>query len=144
MVKRQKERQYQSSREHKLNSQARSGVSSHSHNLGTVQRTLPFSCCALTLTAFTNPVLSLQSGAGIVFDHSSLMEFVMKHKKDPVTGKATTTKDIIQLHMDQDEQERGQCPVLTKPFADHTKIVAIIDRKAKEGYVYSYEAYKEL
>ena len=37
-----------------------------------------------------------------------------------------------------------QCPIITKPFADHTKIVAVVDNKTKEAYVYSYEAYKEL
>lgn len=142
MVKRQKEKQYQSAREHRQNAQLRSlsGITG-----GVVQRRLPFQCCALTLTPFTQPVCNAQ---GVIFDNASLMEFVMNHNRDPVTGISLTTRDIITLHMDQDDENRWQCPILTKPFADHTKIVAILDRSNKsrnaEAYVYSFEAYKEL
>lgn len=142
MVKRQKEKQYQSAREHRQNAQLRSGSGMTG---GVVQRRLPFQCCALTLIPFTQPVCNAQ---GILFDSVALMEFVMKSKNDPVTGKPLTTRDIITLHMDQDDENRWQCPVLTKPFADHTKIVAIVDRTSKnnniEAYVYSFEAYAEL
>lgn len=151
MVKRQKEKQYQSAREHKQYAKLRSGSGMTG---GTVQRKLPFNCCALTLTPFTTPVCTAtataasqsqtQSGIAIVFDSTALTEFLVTHKKDPVTGLPLTTRDIITLHMDQDEEGRWQCPVLTKPFADHTKVVAILDRKKNEAYVYSYEAYKEL
>lgn len=141
-MKRQKEKQYQSAREHRQNAQLRSGSGVTG---GVVQRTLPFHCCALTLTPFTKPVCNTQ---GVLFDSVALMEFVMKHKKDPVSGKPLTNRDIIILHMDQDDENRWQCPVLTKPFADHTKIVAIIDRTNAnsniEAHVYSFEAYKEL
>jgi peptidyl-prolyl cis-trans isomerase-like protein 2 len=135
MVKRQKEKQYQSAREQRANSQSRSGVTIGS----TVQRRLPFHCCALTLVPFVNPVCTSN---GIVFDNTALLPFLLHHRKDPVTGHPLTTRDIITLHMDQDDQGRWQCPVLTKPFADHSKIVAI--RDGSEAYVYSYEAYKEL
>lgn len=138
MVKRQKEKQYQSAIEHRQNSQIRSGSASSNSS---VQRKLPFHCCALTLTPFHNPVCTSQ---GIIFDNSALMEFLFKHKKDPVTGKTLTTRDVITLQMDKDEEGRWQCPVLTKPFANHTKIVAVVDQSTKEGYVYSHEAYKEL
>lgn len=103
MVKKQKEKQYQSAREHKRNSQIRSGSGSVG---GIVQRKLPFACCALTLTPFKSPVCV--SGSGIVFDNAALLEFLMKHKKDPVTGKDITTRDVITLHMDQDEEGRWQ------------------------------------
>jgi peptidyl-prolyl cis-trans isomerase-like protein 2 len=47
--------------------------------------------------------------------------------------------------MDQDtETGRWRCPVLTKPFANHTKVVAVLDRTTNEGHVYSYEAFYEL
>ena len=45
MPKRQKEKQYQSAREHRANQSIRSGSSA----LSTVTRPLPFDCCALTL-----------------------------------------------------------------------------------------------
>lgn len=139
MVKRQREKQYQSRKEHKQYSQSRSGSG---QKYSTVQRRLPFNCCALTLTPFTDPVCT--KNCGVVFDSSALTNFVLKHKRDPVSGKSATTRDIITLHMDQDEENRWQCPVMTKPFSDHTKIVAVLDREANEAYVYSYDSYNEL
>lgn len=139
MVKRQKEKQYQSARENQQNAKIRAGTGTTG---GVVQRRLPFHCCALTLTPFSNPVCTLSSG--IILESSALMDFLLAHKKDPITGESITTKDIITLHMDQDEEGRWQCPVLTKPFSDRTVIVAVLDRAAKEAYVYSHEAYKEL
>jgi peptidyl-prolyl cis-trans isomerase-like protein 2 len=141
MVKRQKEKQYQSATEHKRYSQIRSGsaVADGTHG---VQRRLPFSHCALTLTPFENPVSNRE---GIVFENSTILPFLMKHKIDPVSGTAATSRDLITLIMDKDEEGRWQCPVLTKPFADHTKIVAIIQRpEGNEANVYSYDAFQEL
>lgn len=139
MVKRQKEKQYQSARENRENAQLRAGSGMTG---GIVQRRLPFHCCALTLVPFTNPVCTLSSG--IILESSALMNFLLEHKQDPISGQSLSTKDIITLHMDQDEEGRWQCPILTKPFSDRTKIVAVLDRSANEAYVYSFEAYKEL
>ena len=158
MVKRQKEKQYQSAREQRAYQQLRSGsATSGSH--GSVQRKLPFDCCALTLTQYKNPVCIIRSNNSAakegsktcaIYDNAALMEFVLQHQKDPISGESKTITDIVTLHMDQDEEGRWQCPVLTKPFADHTKIVAVLCKKdkknpkKKEAYVYSFEAYKEL
>jgi peptidyl-prolyl cis-trans isomerase-like protein 2 len=139
MVKRQKEKQYQSASENRQNAQLRAGSGKTGE---TVQRRLPFHCCALTQTAFTNPVCTLTNG--VVMDSTALMDFLLAHKKDPISGKPLATSDIVTLHMDQDEEGRWQCPILTKPFKDHTKIVAVLDRSCNEAYVYSFEAYKEL
>ena len=144
MVKRQKEKQYNSAREQRAYGQSRSATTtdpSSSSTLGTVQRRLPWNCCALTLTPFTTPVCTSN---GILFEHTALVEFVWKYKKDPVTGNPMTSKDVIALHMDQSDEGQWQCPILTKPFMDHTKIVAIWDRENQQAYVYSYEAYHEL
>jgi len=144
MVKRQKEKQYQSAHENRQNSLARSGMGSSNTNGGVVQKRLPFFCCALTQVPFQHPVCMKN---GIIIESSALIDFIVQHKKDPITGEPLlSTKDekIITLHMDKDEEGRWQCPILTKPFSDYTKIVAIWDRKNNEAYVYSYEAYKEL
>lgn len=139
MVKRQKEKQYLAATENKRNAKLRSGTAQAG---SVVQRKLPFNCCALTLTPFTNPVCNQ---SGVVFENSALMEFLIhNNNKDPVTGKSLQSRAIIQLHMDKDEEGRWQCPVLTKPFSDHTKIVAILTKSKKEAYVYSFEAYNEL
>ena len=163
MVKRQKEKQYQSAREQREYGQARAGNDASNRNaLGTVQKTLPFACCALTLTPFQQPscIVVTANGTnnnssssnqnkvkkyGIVFDNVALMEFVLKHKKDPVSGKSISSNDIITLHMDQDsETGQWQCPVLNKALTDHTKTVAILTKNKKDAYVYSLEAYNEL
>jgi peptidyl-prolyl cis-trans isomerase-like protein 2 len=163
MVKHQKEKQYQSAREHRENGKSRAGTS-FQHNVGSVQKTLPFACCALTLTPFETPVClvvnddaddSKTAGSviqkyAVLFDNAALMQFVLKNQRDPVTGHQLKSSQIIRLHMDQDGEGRWQCPILTKPFADHTKIVAVLDKRssksstATEAYVYSYEAYQEL
>lgn len=161
MVKRQKEKQYQSAREQREYGKSRAGTS-FQHNVGSVQKTLPFACCALTLTPFETPVCTVvnednATAAGnsspkyaVLFDNAALMEFVLKNQRDPVTGRPLKSSQIIRLHMDQDGEGRWQCPILTKPFADHTKIVAVLDRSGKksstatEAFVYSYEAYHEL
>jgi peptidyl-prolyl cis-trans isomerase-like protein 2 len=141
MVK-SKEKQYQSASEHRAYSQIRSGKAAAAGTHG-VQRRLPFSCCALTLTPFENPVCNKE---GIVFENSAILPFLMKHKMDPVTGnQPATSRDLITLNMDKDEEGRWQCPILTKPFADHTKIVAVIQRpEGNEANVYSYDAFHEL
>jgi peptidyl-prolyl cis-trans isomerase-like 2 len=140
MVKRQREKQYQSARENRAFSHIRSGTSAASSS-GTIQRRLPFSHCALSLTPYESPVCNRE---GIVFENSTLLPFVMTHKTDPVSGQPMTTLDVITLNMDQDQEGRWQCPVLTKPFADHTKIVAILQPGGNDANVYSFEAYQEL
>ncbi|GAX15966.1 peptidyl-prolyl cis-trans isomerase-like 2 [Fistulifera solaris] len=138
MVRRQREKQYQSSREHRDHAQMRSGTTTSG---STVQRRLPFTHCALSLTAFETPVCNRE---GIVFENTALFPFVMKHRIDPVSGAPMESRDIITLNMDRDEEGRWQCPVLTKPFADHTKIIGILQPGGKEANVISYEAYHEL
>ncbi|KAI2496341.1 Rtf2 RING-finger [Fragilaria crotonensis] len=137
MVKRQKEKQYQSATEHKANSHLRAGGKSGAGN--GPERRLPFHCCALTLTPYQHPVCTSN---GIVFENTALLPFLLTHKKDPVTGEPRTTRDVITLNMDKDEEGQWQCPILTKPFIDHTKIVAI--RHGNEANVYSWQAYHEL
>ena len=138
MPKRQKEKQYQSAREHRANQSIRSGSSA----LSTVTRPLPFDCCALTLTPYTTPVCTPN---GIIFDNTAILPHLMKHKSDPVTGKPMSSRDIIMLNMHMDESTNTwQCPVLNKPFTNRTKIVAIKQKGKNEANVYSYEAYHEL
>mmetsp|Transcript_19972 Transcript_19972/g.29446 ORF Transcript_19972/g.29446 Transcript_19972/m.29446 type:complete len:567 (-) Transcript_19972:218-1918(-) len=141
MVKRQKEKQYESSAEHRINSKLRSGNSQSSSST----RPLPFDCCALTLTPYTNPVMRVCDSNGILFENSAIFPYIMKYKADPVTGKGMTSKDLITLQMDKDEETgRWQCPVLNKPFLNHTKIAAVIQNDRSTANVYSYEAVYEL
>uniref|UniRef100_A0A7S4AFB4 PPIase cyclophilin-type domain-containing protein n=1 Tax=Pseudo-nitzschia australis TaxID=44445 RepID=A0A7S4AFB4_9STRA len=160
MVKRQKEKQYLSAKEQREQGRSRSNPNAFSSaTSGIVQKFLPFKCCALTLVAFETPVCIIVDGPkttgttnsnqkyGVVFENTSLMEFVLKHKKDPVVGNPMNSSKIIRLNMDRDSETGDwQCPVLTKAFSDHTtKIVAVISPSGgNEANVYSYEAYHEL
>jgi peptidyl-prolyl cis-trans isomerase-like 2 len=146
MVRRQKERLFESSREQKANrsttaAAAGAALSSSATN-GAVQRLLPFSHCALQWTPYSDPVICSGSSAGIIYDSSALLPFVLRHGADPATGEARTSRDIVTLRMDRNDEGLWQCPVLTKPFTGHTKIVAI--RHGSEANVVSYEAFHEL
>ena len=141
MVKRQKEKQYQSSSEHRLNSKLRSGARTSTAST----RSLPFDCCALTMTPFQNPVMRVCDTNGIIFENTAILPYLMKHKADPVTGLPMTTRSLITLCMDKDDETgKWQCPVLNKPFLNHTKIVAVIQNDKSNANVYSYEAVHEL
>mmetsp|Transcript_12693 Transcript_12693/g.30970 ORF Transcript_12693/g.30970 Transcript_12693/m.30970 type:complete len:602 (-) Transcript_12693:9-1814(-) len=141
MVKRQKEKQYQSAREHRANQSLRSGSSASGSSAGS--RPLPFDCCALTLTPYTTPVCTPD---GIIFDNSAITPHLMKYGTDPVAGRAMTSRDLIVLNMDRDESSgTWQCPVLNRTFTNRTKVVAIRQRPpGNEANVYCYEAYHEL
>lgn len=138
MVKRQKEKLYQSASERSQEFR---------RNKGGSIKPLPFECCALTLTPYENPVMRviISKHIGIIFENSAIVPYLMKQKIDPVTGEAFESKELYTLHMDKDEEiGQWQCPVLNKPFQKHTKIAAVIQRPENEAYVYSYEALQEL
>lgn len=138
MVKRQKEKLYQSASERSQEFR---------RNKGGSIKPLPFECCALTLTPYENPVMRVivSKQIGIIFENSAIVPYLMKQKIDPVTGEAFESKELYTLHMDKDEETgQWQCPVLNKPFQKHTKIAAVIQRPENEAYVYSYEALQEL
>jgi peptidyl-prolyl cis-trans isomerase-like 2 len=144
MVKRQKEKQYQTARENRSNQQIRaSGASNVTGNSAPNRGILPFAHCALTLLPYETPVCN---AAGIIFDNAAVVKFILRHKIDPVTGlPADSSKSLIRLNMDQNEEGAWQCPILTKPFTDRSKVVAVIQPgERNEANVYSYEAYYEL
>jgi peptidyl-prolyl cis-trans isomerase-like 2 len=144
MVKRQREKQYNSAREQRDYSQIRSGTGGAAAlAAGAVQRSLPFGHCSLTLLPIADtPVCNRD---GIMYENSSIMPFVMRHKVDPVSGRPLKTSDLITLHIDVDEESgTWQCPVLTKHLTSHTKVVAVLQPDGKQANVYSFQAYHEL
>ena len=150
MVKRQKEKQYQSAREYRTNSKIRSGNTSSTNTSNTTRR-LPFKCCALSLLPFKDPVCTKK---GIIFENSIILPHILKYNTDPINGDAISTSQLIKLNMtkskiddnnddDDDEAVIWECPILNKVFNDYSKIVAIKISK-NEANVYSYEAVQEL
>ena len=139
MVKRQKDKQYLSTREHRALQGSRSGSSSIvSGTTSTTTRRLPFNCCALTLVPYSDPVCTPN---GVIFESTAIVPYLMKYGTDPVCGGAMTSRDLINLNMEKDEEGRWQCPVLCKPFGDRTRVVAVVQRPpGDEANVYSHEA----
>lgn len=55
-------------------------------NDGVYQKS-PFNFCSLTMAPFTDPYCTVEEdGTGIIFDLLSIVPYVKKHKKNPVTG----------------------------------------------------------
>ena len=129
---RQKEKQYQSQSEYRLNSRSRKSVAT-----STEYHNLPFDCCALTLTPYTSPVCFRN---GIIFEASAIIPYLLKYKKDPVTGNSCSSKELVTLNMERNENGKWQCPVLCKPFSDNIKIAAICQAPENVANVYSFEA----
>ena len=96
---------------------------------------LPFHCCALSFLPFgDHPVVSLKSGA--LYDLDAVVPYVMKHKKDPVTGEAMKTSDLKPLKLkkcssknwtddDDDFAHKYECPILGSEFTNATKICVV-------------------
>ena len=61
-------------------------------------RPLPFDYCGLSLSPYTTPVCLKE---GVIFDLESLMEYILKYKKNPITSVPITVRDIIRLNMDK-------------------------------------------
>ena len=98
---------------------------------------LPFDCCALSMSPYEDPVCT-KSGA--LYDLLNIVPYIKKHRQCPVTGQPLGGKDLIRLNMSKNGEDKWQCPILCKPFAVNTHVVAI----RPTGNVFSYEAVKEL
>ena len=100
-------------------------------------RPVPFSHCAISLTPYETPCCTDE---GVIFDVTNLVPYVMKHKKNPITGEPMATNQIIRLNMSKNADDVWQCPVTCKVFNDNTHVVAI----KTTGNVYCYDAVYEL
>jgi hypothetical protein len=77
MVKRQKEKQYQSAKEQRASGKNRAGTLINP-STGQVQKILPFNCCALSLVPYKDPVCTILESSGedntykygIIFDNA--------------------------------------------------------------------------
>ena len=108
---------------------------------GVTARTLPFNCCALTLNPFTAPMCNR---TGVMFDVMAILPFLKENGIDPTTGEKCSRRDLITLNMSKNEDGDWHCPVLCKPFSNHTKVVAVYHKEDNTANVFSYEAVQEL
>jgi len=98
---------------------------------------LPFYCCALTFLPFEDPVCTVD---GSVFDLMSIIPYLKKFGKHPVSGAPLKQEDLIPLTFHKNSDGEFQCPVLNKVFTEFTHIVAV----KTTGNVFCYEAVQEL
>ncbi|XP_039117710.1 peptidyl-prolyl cis-trans isomerase CYP65 [Dioscorea cayenensis subsp. rotundata] len=98
---------------------------------------LPFYCCSLTFVPFEDPVCTAD---GSVFDLMSIIPYIKKFGKHPVTGAPFKQEDLIPLIFHKNSDGEFHCPVLNKVFTEFTHIVAV----KTTGNVFCYEAIKEL
>jgi hypothetical protein len=75
---------------------------------------LPFHCCGLTFTPFSDPVCA---DDGTCFDIVNIVPYVRKHKRHPVTGAPLELKDLTQLTFHKNAGGEYHCPVLNKARA---------------------------
>ena len=84
MVKRQKEKQYQSAKEQNRAGKNRAGTLINP-STGQVQKILPFNCCALSLVPYTNPVCTILESStgegnykyGVMFDNACKFTYLV-------------------------------------------------------------------
>lgn len=98
---------------------------------------LPFYCCSLTFTPFEEPVCTED---GSVFNIMSIIPYIRKYERHPVTGAPLKLADLIPLVFHKNQEGQFHCPVLNKVFTEFTHIVAV----KTTGNVFCYEAIKEL
>ncbi|KAL3687664.1 hypothetical protein R1sor_013973 [Riccia sorocarpa] len=91
---------------------------------------LPFYCCALTFVPSEDPVCTPESHI------LSIVPYVTKYGKNPVTKLPLALKDLIKLQFHKNSDGEYHCPVLNKVFTEFTHKTT--------GNCISYEAVKEL
>ncbi|KOO24722.1 ubiquitin-protein pub49 [Chrysochromulina tobinii] len=100
-------------------------------------KTLPFDCCAISFRPFETP---LCTDDGIIFELLNVVPYLKKFRRHPVTGQPLAASDLTKLHFHRNAEGQYACPVLFKPFTQHTHIVAI----KTTGNVYCYDAVKQM
>lgn len=100
-------------------------------------KTLPFDCCAISFRPFETPLCTTD---GIVFELLNIVPYLKKFHRHPVSGQPLAASDLVKLHFHRNTDGQYACPVLYKPFTQHTHIVAI----KPTGNVYCYDAVKQM
>ena len=60
------------------------------------QQSIGFEKCALSMTNYENPCCFEE---GVIFEYTSLVNFVERYKVNPVSGREVNMKDILRLNM---------------------------------------------
>ncbi len=77
---------------------------------------------------------------GHVFDLESIVPFIKKHGRNPITGEPLDPKSLIKMNFHKNSKDQFHCPITFKVFNENTHIACI----AKSGNVFSYDAIEQL
>ncbi|EFA84395.1 cyclophilin-type peptidylprolyl cis-trans isomerase [Heterostelium album PN500] len=86
------------------------------------EKPLPYYCCSLSLQPFDDPMCTLD---GNLYEMLNIIPFLKKYKRDPVTGKPMTFKDLFKANFAVNSDDEYHCPILKKVFTDYSHIVII-------------------
>ncbi|CAF3115819.1 unnamed protein product [Rotaria socialis] len=100
-------------------------------------RRLPFNCCSISFLPVENPYCTPN---GIIFDLASIVPFLKKFGRNPVTGEKLEAKQLIKLNFHKNAKDEIHCPITFKVLTESSYIVAI----RPSGNVYSYDAIERL
>lgn len=100
---------------------------------------VPFTCCAISLQPWVNPVADKADGT--VFELTNVIPWIKKHGTSPASGNELKASDLITLKFARkDDNGSWHDPVSYKTFTDSTHLVAIIP----SGNVFAYETVQQL
>ena len=118
---------------------AGSGVNQSSNGAHASFKRLPFTFCALSLQPFKTPVCTAE---GLIFDHESILRWLINHETNPVDGKPLRSSDLIKLQFAKNDASEFVDPVTFKVFTDNTHIVAV--RHDDSANVFAYDTVERL
>ncbi|UJR10073.1 hypothetical protein I4U23_014295 [Adineta vaga] len=100
-------------------------------------RRLPFNCCSISFQPVENPYCTPD---GIIFELASIVPFLKKFGRNPVTGEKLEAKNLFKLNFHKNTKDEIHCPITFKVMTESSHIVAI----RPSGNVYSYDAIDRL
>ncbi|CAF0831224.1 unnamed protein product [Adineta steineri] len=100
-------------------------------------RRLPFNCCSISFLPVENPYCTPD---GVIYDITSIVPFLKKFGRHPVTGEKLEAKQLVKLNFHKNAKDEIHCPITFKVLTESSHIVAI----RPSGNVYSYDAIERL
>ena len=102
-----KDRMYVSAKEYSLSFGGQEFKEKKGHQI----HRLPYDCCAISLQPCVDPVAVRVGVKAYLFDIVSLVPFLRKYQRNPVTGEPMTTKEMIRVHFKKNAEGVYLCVI---------------------------------